>query len=144
LDNRVLGIIGLIGGVLAIVGFFGTWYWIKYPLGAGIPSTSFSGWGATQTIKQPYFVIIGGVVMIVCSVIALFKPRFVTKVLFALGGILIFIGGASGLSLLWPVSYGSVRESASYGAYLVAIAGTLAIFVALGLKDKMKRRTPKS
>jgi hypothetical protein len=146
LDNRIFGIIGLIGGVLAIVGFFGTWYWVKLPPASGFPNSSFSGRDFTQsTTKMPYLVLVGGVITVVGSFTAFFRPRWVTKVLLATGGILILIGGAAGFIYLWPVSMRFGSESlahygASYGAYLVVIGGILSILMTLGLKEKKIKR----
>lgn len=148
MDNRILGIIALVGGIFAIVGFFGTWQWgvssSPSPLEAS-SSISISGLDIAQGIKMTYLVLVGGVITIVGSVIGLIKPRWITKVLLATGGILILIGGADGFLYLWPQSTslfsGSlIQYGAGYGAYLVAIGGILSILMTLGLEEKKGKR----
>ncbi len=140
MDNRILAIIGLIGGILATVGVFGTWL-------TTLPGSA-SGWDLTQgtlgsSLKLPYFVLVGGILAVVGSVLALVKLGAVAKVLLAIGGILALIGVAYGLHMADVGAAMTVPEisvGADYGTYMVAIGGILAILVTLGLKEEKVKR----
>ena len=143
MDNRTLAIIGLIGGILATVGVFGTWMTTS-GVGTGV---SASGWDLTQGteeagsvgLKLPYFALVGGILAVVGSVLVLVKPGAVAKVLLAIGGILALIGVAYGLTYAdmgAATTVPGVSVGAGYGAYLVVIGGILAILVTLGLKEE--------
>jgi hypothetical protein len=161
MDNRIFGIIGLIGGVLAMVGFFGTWYWIDGS--SGLPGftnatsssgVSYSGWDLVRGIKFagivpsqiliPSLALIGSIIIVVGSILVLFKPRAFAKRLLAIGGILALIGVAPGLVHIQTVSIasgiGSYQTGAGYGTYLVAVGGILAILVTLRLNGKKVKR----
>jgi len=145
MDNRILAIIGLIGGILAAVGVFGPWMTASV---MGMKQSA-SGWDLAQgtagaggiSLKLPYFALVGGILAVVGSVLALVKPGAVAKVLLAIGGILALIGVAYGLTVADAgIAIGGmvpeVSIGASYGAYLVVIGGILAILVTLGLKEE--------
>lgn len=145
MDNRTLAIVGLIGGILAVVGVFGTWT----TMSAMGTEYSDSGWDWAQgtagagglSLKFPYFALVGGILAVVGSVLALVKPSAVAKVLLAIGGILALIGVAYGLAAAdtgaaITGAVPGVSAGASYGTYMVVIGGILAILVTLGLKEE--------
>jgi hypothetical protein len=149
MDKKILAIIGLIGGILTAIGVFGTWMTEKASTGGTEVSISASGWdlarGTTATsgfsLKLPYLALVGGILAVVGSVIALVKPIMVTKVLLAIGGILALMGVAFGLVMadtgaaITGAAIG-VSMGTGYGTYLVVIGGILAILVTLGLKEE--------
>ena len=142
--GKKIAIVGLIGGILAAVGVFGTWMTMS-GIGTGV---SVSGWDFAQgtaetgglSLKLPYFALLGGILAVVGSVLALVKPSAVAKSLLAIGGILALIGVAYGLAIADAGAAISgaapgVSIGAGYGAYLVVIGGILAILSTLGLKE---------
>ncbi len=148
MDNRTLAIIGLIGGILAAVGVFGTWTTASItPVMMEGMELSASGWDWAQGtvgaggpgLKLPYFALVGGILAVVGSVLVLVKPGAVAKVLLAIGGILALIGVAIGVAYadagtaITGAAPG-ISAGAGYGAYMVVIGGILAILVTLGLK----------
>jgi hypothetical protein len=142
---------------LAIIGFFGTWYWVNssssiptFPSGS-INHASYSGLDLARGISATnpsrhliYLELSGSIIIVIGSILALLRPKSFAKVLLGVGGILVLIGGALGLSLLETVSYNlgnaSTQIGAGYGTYLVAIGGTSAILITLGLKEKNRKR----
>jgi hypothetical protein len=145
MDERTLAIIGLIGGILATVGVFGTWMTMSM---MGVEQSA-SGWDLARgtgaagglSLKLPYVALVGGILAVVGSVLVFVKLGAVTKVLLAIGGILALIGVAYGLVVAdagaaIAGAVPGVSMGAGYGAYLVVIGGILAILVTLGLKEK--------
>lgn len=143
--GKKIAIIGLISGILAAVGVFGTWM----TMSAMGTEVSASGWdfaqGTTETgglsLKLPYFALLGGIIAVVGSVLGLVKPSAVARVVLAIGGILALIGVAYGLTIadagaaITGAAPG-ISVGAGYGAYLVVIGGILAILSTLGLKEE--------
>jgi len=149
MDNRTLAIIGLIGGILAVVGVFGTW--VKVSLDEDWEASA-SGWdftqgteiagpgySLTQTLKLPYVALVGGILAVVGSVLVFVKLSMVTRALLAIGGILALMGVAFGLHMAdvgGAIGSTPLSQGTGYGTYLVVIGGILAVLVTLGLKEE--------
>jgi len=140
--GKKIAIIGLIGGILAAVGVFGTWMTISL-----VEEFSLSGWDLAQgtmatgglSYKLPYFALVGGILAVVGSVLGLVKPGTVARVLLAIGGILALIGVANGLNVADVATAATGVYEASYGTYMVVIGGILAILSTLGLEEEPYR-----
>jgi len=130
MDNKTIGVVGLIGGVLAITGIFTPWVEIT-----GSISTSVSAWDMVieKQIYELYASLaLGGAIAIGLG--ALSRNKF----LLALGGVLAISGSAWGYSdiptgelLLIPVAV-----ERGYGLYLTLVGGVLGLIGISGLKSR--------
>ena len=127
----ILGVIGLIGGGVAVGGVFLPWLTAS--------GWSWSGWDwitSTDPKIYCYLALVGGGIAALFALLALVAPK--AKVLWAIlfiGGALAIAGAGWGLSdlhdvvALSGVSYG-------YGLYMVLGGGVLGLIGALGLLQR--------
>ena len=137
--KRILALIGLIGGILALVGIFTPWATGSV---GGIP-VSASAWDGIKDSAVSYFTLalVGACVALLGALSALAAPRVKALwAILALGGILAIVGAAwgffdietgTGVRLEEGIGYIPVTSSYGYGLYLTLVGGILALIGAL-------------
>ena len=128
---RILTLIGLIGGIIALVGIFTPWATAS---GWGM-SVSASAWDGIRDAAGSYFTValVGACIALVGALSALAAPR--AKVLWAIlaiGAILAIAGAAYGFADIYTGTEGGFLYGYGYGLYLTLIGGILALIGALG------------
>ena len=135
---RIIALLGLIGGILALVGIFTTWATggvLDPKLGEWIP-VSASGWdiGSYSTVA-----LVGACVALVGALSALAAPRVKALwAILAIGGILAIAGAAYGFFDIdtgpgwYPIGHVPACSSYGYGLSLTLVGGILALIGALG------------
>lgn len=128
--KQTLLIIGLIGGILAVVGVFLPWISVD-----GGETWKESGWDLKDLrllgITSPYLVLAGGIIALLGSLILL-KARGLIGFLLPMGGIIAIIGGIRGYFDANAIWSGGIPDiiiptSANYGVYVCIIGGVLAL-----------------
>jgi len=133
MEKKIVAVVGLIGGILVAVGIFGTWM--------SAAGQSASGYDLTKALptgynsKLPYIGLVGGILAIVGSVVAIVKAGAIPKVLLIIGGILGLIGVSLGLAMADIVSAMGAAVSIGYGVYLCVVGSILALLATLGLGE---------
>lgn len=140
MDKRILGFIGLIAGVLAVVGIFTSWAKIS---SWGI-SVSVSAWdsvtnatvmgGEVGREAWACIALAGAILTMVGALSVLASPR--TRMLWgilAIGGLLAIIGSAWGFSDIQTGGILGVSVGYGPGVYLTLVGGILGLVGALGL-----------
>jgi hypothetical protein len=131
--KRILGVIGLIGGGVAVGGVFLPWA-IASALGI---SVSASGWDfitSTDPEIYCYLALVGGGIAALFALLALAAPK--AKVLWALLGIGGAVAIAGAVWALLDIETGTIMGvtlSYGYGLYMVLGGGVLGLIGALGL-----------
>ena len=149
MDNRILVTIGLIGGVLATAGVFGSWTSMsgiimgeKFLVSASawdsiteaektitIAGTPFSASIGRETYS--FLALTGGILALIGALGALASPRMkILIALLAIGGILAIVGaswGYSDISSEVGALFPSVEIGIDYGLYMCLIGGILAL-----------------
>lgn len=132
MEKKTLLIIGLIGGILAAVGVFLSWF--------STAGVSFSGWDMARTwapllgqsFNQPYVVLLGGILALLGGLAALLAVK-VTNIsyLIPLGGIIAVLGW------VWAAVDIADWSAVSYGFYVCLVGGILALIGGImGVKAK--------
>jgi hypothetical protein len=136
--KRIIALVGLVGGILALVGIFTPWITAS---GWGM-SEGWSAWDSITEAKmmerETYCVLafVGAILGLLGALSAMAAPR--TKALWAIlgiGAILAIAGAAWGFSDFFggePGTYMGVTISYGYGLYLTLVGGILALLGALG------------
>jgi hypothetical protein len=103
-------VIGLIGGILAVVGVFLPWGY------------NVSGWDGRFSFgeSQVYVIFIGGVLAAIGAIVALAGVKKINY-LIPIGGIIAVIGWA------WAVELAGTLSGWAYGFYLCLVGGILAL-----------------
>lgn len=134
MEAKHLYVIGLIGGLIAMVGVFTEWA----SASAFGMSVSETGWGMTEGTNAPYVALAGGV-LTALGVLAALGDRKPISYLMPLGGILAAIGGVWGYSKVSDAIGGAAASAADvsvgYGIYLCIIGGVLGLVGAYGMKQ---------
>jgi len=140
-EKRILGGVGLIGGILALVGIFAPW-------------ATFSGWrasldvsawdlitratiGTEQLPRETYacLALAGAILALVGALSALAAPK--AKALWgilAIGGVLAIAGSAWGFSDIETGIGLGISVNYGYGLYLTLVGGILGFIGVLGLR----------
>ena len=132
--KRTLAVIGLIGGILALVGIFTPWATGGVLVGEWIPMSA-SGWdiGSYSTVA-----LVGACVALLGALSALAAPRVKALwAILAIGGILAIAGAAYGFFDIdtgpgWTsIGHLPACSSYGYGLSLTLVGGILALIGAL-------------
>jgi len=129
---RILVLIGLIGGILALVGIFTPWATAS---GWGM-SVSASAWDGIKDSAGSYFTValVGACVALVGALSALAAPRVKALwAILAIGGILAIAGAAYGFFDIETGTEGGFIYGYGYGLYLTLVGGILALIGSLGI-----------
>lgn len=146
-QKRILGGVGLIAGILALVGVFSPW-----ATGYGWQeSLSISAWdsitvatiGGRQIPREAWacLVLAGAVLLLVAAVSAVAAPR--AKVpwgTLAIGGALAIAGSGWGLSFVTTGTLLGDHLDRGYGLYVTLAGGTLGLIGILGLRGSSRFR----
>jgi hypothetical protein len=129
---RMLGLLGLIGGTLALVGIFTPWATASY---MGL-SESLSGWDCIKGDGETYcyLAFAGALVALLGALSSLAAPR--AKALWtilAIGGILAIVGAAWAFSDIETGTMWGMSVSYGFGLYLTLVGGILALIGSLSL-----------
>jgi len=141
LDQKALGVVGLIAGVLALVGIFLPWVKLS---GWGM-SVSASAWDSVTRAtvlegegvsREPWacIALAGAILILVGALSALASPR--TRILWGvlvIGGLLAIAGSAWGFSAIPTVGILGISGGHGVGEYLTLVGGILGLVGALGL-----------
>jgi hypothetical protein len=130
--KRMLALVGLVGGILALVGIFTPWATAS---GGGM-SVSASAWDGIKETAVSYFTLalVGSCVALLGALSALAAPK--VKALWAIlavGGILAIVGAAWGFSDIETGAEMGLSYGYGYGLYLTLVGGILALIGSLGL-----------
>lgn len=131
--KRILALIGLIGGILALVGIFTPWATASAPW----ISVSASAWDGIKDAAVSYFTLalIGACFALLGALSALAAPRVKALwAMLAIGGILAIVGAAWGFFDIETGTGMGVSYGYGYGLYLTLVGGILALIGSLGLK----------
>jgi hypothetical protein len=142
---RILAIIGLIGGIIALVGIFTPWATggVLDPLGGEWIPKSASAWDGIKDSAVSYFTLalVGVCIALLGALSALAAPRVKALwAMLAIGGILAIAGAAYGFFDIdtgpgWTLipSIGDIPACSSYGygLSLTLVGGILALIGAL-------------
>jgi hypothetical protein len=151
----IIGIIGLIGGILAAAGVFLSWAYIEFEF-LGMPkSADIPGWdmakGETTIMgvpvpgpkePSPYVVLAGGILALVGVFGAVVMRTKKLSILIMMGGLIAILGAIWGFSVIQTgtVTFpdiGPVDSSYGYGLYLCLVGGILALIGGImGVKAK--------
>lgn len=140
MEKQTLLIIGLIGGILAVVGVFLPWMILGH-LGGG--TRNVSGWDL-RTFRtfpySPYLTLIGGVIAMLGSFALLKGKRFVGFLL-PIGGAIAIFGGVMAYFDVRAILFGGwipeIFPDWGYGFYVCIVGGVLALIGGtLSLKAK--------
>ena len=112
MKNQALLVIGLIGGIIAVVGVFLPW--------ASSLGYSVSGWDGRSGTSQVYVILIGGVLAAIGAVVTLAGVKKINY-LVPIGGIIAVIGWA------WAVERAGTLSGWAYGFYVCFVGGILAL-----------------
>lgn len=144
MDKKTLLIIGLIGGILAVVGVFLPWIVGRIEDGPAGTSSE-SGWElrTTQVISfySPYSALAGGIIAVLGAFALLVGKRPICFLL-PIGGIIATAGGAWGYLdvsayLSRVITIPELHLSSGYGFYICIVGGILALIGGV-LSLKMK------
>jgi hypothetical protein len=130
--KTILGLIGLYGGMFALIGIFYPWATAS---GWGM-SVSASAWDGIRDSAVSYFTLalVGACVALVGALSALAAPRVKALwAILAIGGILAIAGAAYGFFDIDTGTEGGFLYGYGYGLYLTLIGGILALIGSLGL-----------
>lgn len=140
IDKRILGVIGLIGGILAVVGIFVSWVKVSV---WGI-SVSVSAWDSVTnaTVMEgevgreawACIALAGAVLTMMGALSALVSPR--SRALWGvlvIGGLLAIIGSAWGFSDIQTGGAFGVSVGYGPGVYLTLVGGILGLVGVVGL-----------
>jgi len=114
MKDQALLVIGLIGGILAVVGVFLPW--------ASSSGYNVSGWdgGVSFGESQVYVILIGGVLAAIGAVVALAGVKKINY-LVPIGGVIAIIGWA------WAAERAGTLSGWGYGFYICFVGGILAL-----------------
>jgi hypothetical protein len=112
MKDQALLVIGLIGGIIAVVGLFLPW---TSSLGY-----SASGWDGRSGTSQVYVILIGGVLAVIGAVVALAGVKHINY-LVPIGGAIAIIGWA------WAAEQAGTLSGWGYGFYMCFVGGILAL-----------------
>ncbi|TKJ25650.1 MAG: hypothetical protein CEE41_04010 [Hadesarchaea archaeon B3_Hades] len=145
MEKQTLLIIGLIGGILAVVGVFLPWIGRSYMGGWSAGGLSDSGWNLRTTrvisFYSPYPALAGGIIALLGG-FALLNGKRPVGFLLPIGGITAIAGGLWGYFdvsayLSRVVTIPELHLSSSYGFYICIVGGVLALIGGtLSLKTK--------
>ena len=139
---RILAIIGLIGGIIALVGIFTPWATGGVLVGEWIPKSA-SAWDGIKDSAVSYFTLalVGACVALLGALSTLAAPRVKALwAILAIGGILAIAGAAYGFfdidsrpgwTLIPSIGYVPACSSYGYGLSLTLVGGILALIGAL-------------
>jgi hypothetical protein len=130
--KTILGLIGLYGGMFALIGIFYPWATAS---GWGM-SVSASAWDGIRDSAVSYFTLalVGACVALVGALSALAAPRVKALwAILAIGGILAIAGAAYGFFDIDTGTEGGFLYGYGYGLYLTLVGGILALIGSLGL-----------
>jgi hypothetical protein len=128
--KRTIALIGLIGGILALVGIFTPWATAS---GWGMSVTA-SAWDGIRESAGSYCTValIGACIALVGALSALAAPRVkVLWAILAIGGILAIAGAAYGFFDIETGTEMGFLYGYGYGLYLTLVGGILALIGAL-------------
>jgi len=123
MEKKTLLVIGLIGGILAIVGVFLPW--------ASILGFSLSGWDIRAGGSYVYVILIGGIIALLGGIVALADVK-IEKIgyLVLLGGILAILGW------IWAATDIGDWSAVTYGFYTCLVGAILAIISGMSVRGK--------
>lgn len=146
MDKRIVGLVGLVAGVLAVVGLFSPWVTVSgWGLSGGISvwdlilnaDVALDRFGLAELFKMggwAFLALGGAVLLVVGSLCALVAPRI--KLLWAiptLGAILALVGAVWALSDVDTGRILGFTASYGYGLYLTLSGGILGLSSVLSL-----------
>ena len=152
MNKQTLGIIGLIGGIMAIGSMALTWGSVSMTVtipglpGIGTQTLSASGIDALRAGGESTcvsaLVLVGGILALVGGIGTLTQVK-VPGYLLPLGGILALVGGIWAFARMAQVAevgvaaFGvSISASIGYGIYVAIVGAILALVASLGLRGK--------
>ena len=122
MNKQTLLIIGLVGGIIAMVGVFLPW--------ASAFGFSTSGWDFTAAVSYPYVILVGGIIALVGGLVVLGAKIDQAGYLIPVGGILAIAGWG------WAVADAGTLSGFAYGFYACLVGGILALIGTLGVISK--------
>ncbi|KUO41260.1 MAG: hypothetical protein AVW06_01615 [Hadesarchaea archaeon DG-33-1] len=125
MNKNTLLVIGLIGGILAAVGVFLPW--------ASAYGVSVSGWDVTSAGSYPYVILVGGIIALLGSLVALLAIKIKNiSYLILLGGIIAILGW------IWAAIEVTDWSLVSYGFYVCLVGSILALIGSMSVRCAKK------
>ena len=140
MGKQILGAVGLIGGILALVGIFTPWATLSTAWGGSVSMSAWDSITEAEILGQPaeretycLLAFAGSILALVGALLAVFAPSMkVPWAILVVGGVLAIIGAVWGLSDIETGSILGISVSYGYGLYLTLAGGVLAFLAFLG------------